>query len=430
MKMDKKLMSVYIDILKEELVPAMGCTEPISVAYAAALARKVLCEIPTKAELIVSTNIIKNVKSVVVPNTGGLRGLSAAAAAGIVAGNADRELEVLADIAPDSIPKIAEYLNTRDIKITPSEGECVFEICVYAYSESHSAYVRFAGDHTNVVHVQRDDDVLFHKDYVESDNDTDPKKQLLSIERIVDFADEVDVEDIRPTLSRQIAYNTAIAEEGLSGKWGASIGKILLNSYGDSVSNRAKAMAAAGSDARMSGCELPVIINSGSGNQGMTASLPVIVYAQELGASEDMLLRALAVSNLVTIHMKTGIGCLSAYCGATSAGCGAAAGITYLYGGKAHAVSHTIVNAVAINSGMICDGAKPSCAAKIASAVEAGLLGMQMQKHGRQFYAGEGIVVKGVENTIKNVNDLARIGMRETDVEIIRLMTAEGVQKS
>lgn len=423
--MDEKTKSVYIDILKQELVAAMGCTEPISIAYAASLAKKVLGEIPKNVELVISTNIIKNVKSVVVPNTGGLRGIAAAAAAGIVAGDADKRLEVLSDIVPSVIPKIAEYLNTVDIKVTPSDGSCVFEICVYAYSDTHSSYVRFAGDHTNVVHIQRDGQVLFHKDHLEDDSQEDPQKQMLGIDKIVEFADEVDIEDIRQILSRQIAYNTAIAEEGLRGNWGASIGKILLDSYGDTVFNRAKAMAAAGSDARMSGCELPVIINSGSGNQGLTASLPVIVYAKELNVSEDMLLRALAVSNLVTIHMKTGIGCLSAYCGATSAGCGAAAGITYLYGGKAHAVSHTIVNAVAINSGMICDGAKPSCAAKSASAVEAGLLGMQMQRYGTQFFAGEGIVVKGVENTIKNVGDLAKIGMKETDVEIIRLMIAD-----
>ena len=288
--------------------------------------------------------------------------------------------------------------------------------------KSH-ALVHFAGDHTNVIRIAKDGKDLFEKDFTPDGETPKPGRDELSVERIVQYADEVDVSEVEPVLSRQIAYNTTIAEEGLRGDWGAGIGKILISSYGNSVSNRAKAMAAAGSDARMSGCELPVIINSGSGNQGMTASLPVIVYAEELGASREQLMRALVVSNLVTIHMKTGIGCLSAYCGATSAGCGAAAGITYLYGGKAHAISHTIVNAVAINSGMICDGAKPSCAAKIASAVEAGLLGMQMQHHGTQFYAGEGIVVKGVENTIRNINSLARIGMKETDVEIIRMMT-------
>lgn len=423
--MDENLKSTYIGILKDELVAAMGCTEPISVAYAAALARELLGELPTKVTLTVSPNIIKNVKSVVVPNSGGLRGIASAAAAGIVAGNARRELEVLSDVSRDDIQNIVEYINKTDIRVLPTDGRFVFEIKVSVESDSHIAFVHFAGEHTNIVHTERDGQVNFHKDYSEDGDETESGRDLLTVEKIVEFADTVDIRDVEAVISRQIKYNTAIAEEGLSGKWGAGIGKILLDSYGDTVFNRAKAYAAAGSDARMSGCELPVIINSGSGNQGMTASLPVIIYAKELGVSEEQLIRALVVSNLVTVHMKTGIGCLSAYCGATSAGCGAAAGITYLYGGRAHAISHTIVNAVAINSGMICDGAKPSCAAKIASAVEAGLLGMQMQMHGTQFYAGEGIVVKGVENTIRNVGDLAKRGMRETDVEIIRIMTKE-----
>ena len=421
--MDAKLKELYLTILKEELVPAMGCTEPISVAYAAALARKVLGETPSRVLLTVSANIIKNVKSVVVPNTGGLRGIAAAVAAGIVAGNADAELEVLSAVSEAQKQEIVTFMEQTEIEVIPSGGSCVFEIIVQVEAGKSHALVHFAGDHTNVIRIAKDGKDLFEKDFTPDGETPKPGRDELSVERIVQYADEVDVSEVEPVLSRQIAYNTAIAEEGLRGDWGAGIGKILISSYGNSVSNRAKAMAAAGSDARMSGCELPVIINSGSGNQGMTASLPVIVYAEELGASREQLMRALVVSNLVTIHMKTGIGCLSAYCGATSAGCGAAAGITYLYGGKAHAISHTIVNAVAINSGMICDGAKPSCAAKIASAVEAGLLGMQMQHHGTQFYAGEGIVVKGVENTIRNINSLARIGMKETDVEIIRMMT-------
>jgi len=421
--MTEEIKNRYLEILKDELIPAMGCTEPISLAYAAALARRILGEIPSRTVLKVSANIIKNVKSVVVPNTGGLRGINAAVAAGIVAGNADAELEVLAGITESQKAEIAKYLETSEISVLPSGGNCVFELEIEVNSGSSSALVHFAGDHTNVVRIVKDGATVFEKPYAADGEHSKPYRDLLSIEKIVDYAREVEIADIEPIISRQIEYNTAIAEEGLRGNWGAGIGKILLSSYGDSVSNRAKAMAAAGSDARMSGCELPVIINSGSGNQGMTASLPVIVYAEELGVSRELLLRALVVSNLVTIHMKTGIGCLSAYCGATSAGCGAAAGITYLYGGDAHAISHTIVNAVAINSGMICDGAKANCAAKIASAVEAGLLGMQMQLHGSQFFAGEGIIVKGVENTIKNVGDLARIGMKETDVEIIRMMT-------
>ena len=420
--MTAELKDVYLEILRDELVPAMGCTEPIAVAFASALARKVLGKLPERVELTVSANIIKNVKSVVVPNTGGLRGLEAAVAAGIVAGDADRELQVLSEVSESQKQLIADYMRDTQIKVIPSNGNCVFEIEIAVFSAKEYALVHLAGDHTNIVRIVRNGQVLHQKEYSDGSSEK-PNRDRLSINDIIEYANTVEISDVEPILSRQIEYNTAIAEEGLRAEWGAGVGRILLDSYGESVSNRAKAMAAAGSDARMSGCELPVIINSGSGNQGMTASLPVIVYAEELGVSKEQLLRALVVSNLVTVHLKTGIGCLSAYCGATSAGCGAAAGITYLYGGDAHAVAHTVVNAVAINSGMICDGAKPSCAAKIASAVEAGLLGMQMQRHGTQFFAGEGIIVKGVENTIRNVSDLAKIGMKQTDAEIIRLMT-------
>lgn len=423
--MTTELKQIYLEILKSELIPAMGCTEPISVAYAAALARDILGEIPTKVSLKVSANIVKNVKSVVVPNTNGLKGIAAAVAAGIIAGDANAELEVLCKVKEEQIEKIVEYMQNTEIEILSTNGNCVFEIEIYLEADNSTALVHLAGDHTNVVRIVKNGETIHKKEYFANAEGQKENRDTLSVERIIEYANEVDISEVEPILSRQIDYNTAIAKEGLSGKWGAGIGKILLDSYGDSVSNRAKAYAAAGSDARMSGCELPVIINSGSGNQGMTASLPVIVYANELGASREALLRALVVSNLITIHMKTGIGCLSAYCGATSAGCGAAAGISYLYGGDLSAVSHTIVNAVAINSGMICDGAKPNCAAKIASAVEAGLLGMQMQLHGTQFYAGEGIIVKGVENTIKNINSLAKIGMRETDTQIIRMMTEQ-----
>lgn len=420
--LSKELEDKFLNILGDELVPAMGCTEPIAVAYAAALARKTLGQIPERVELIISSNIIKNVKSVVVPHTGGLRGIAAAAAAGIVAGDADGILEVLSNIKDEEIPAIAEYLGSTDINITPSESGYIFEIKVCAMKDGHKAIVHMAGNHTNVIEISKGDEVIFKKPYNEDIQLTKPFREQLSVERIVEFADSVEIHKVKDILDRQIAYNTAIAEEGLRGKWGAEIGKILLDSYGDTVFNRAKAMAAAGSDARMSGCELPVIINSGSGNQGMATSLPVIVYAKELKSADEQLYRGLVVANLVTIHMKTGIGCLSAYCGATSAGCGAAAGITYLYGGKAREISHTIVNAVAINSGMICDGAKPSCAAKIASAIEAGLLGMQMQLHGSQFYGGDGIIVKGVENTIANISRLAVMGMSQTDKEIIQIM--------
>ncbi len=421
--MQQDVYQAYIDILKEELVPAMGCTEPIAIAYASSKARQVLDEEVNSVIVTASNNIIKNVKSVIVPNTGSLRGIKAAAIAGIVAGDADKELQVLSNVTQQQIELMKASLEKINCKVKAAEDHYVFYIGVEVIGADHKVFVEVIGSHTNIVKIVKDDEILFQKDILEEKDSHKVDHNLLKVKDIVEFADEVDINDVKEVLDRQIYCNTTIADEGLKNDWGANIGSILLSSYGNSVHNKAKAYAAAGSDARMSGCELAVVINSGSGNQGLTASLPVIVYANELQVTKDILYRALVVSNLVTIHLKTGIGPLSAYCGATSAGAGAGAGITYLYGGKYDEIAHTIVNALAINSGMICDGAKPSCAAKIASAVEAGLLGMQMQSHDSQFYDGEGIVVKGVENTIDNVSRIAHDGMKQTDSLIIKLMT-------
>ena len=425
--MTRETYDQYVRILAEELVPAMGCTEPIAVAYAAALAKDALGCMPEHIDVLASANIIKNVKSVIVPNTGSLRGLAAAAAAGIVAGDASRKLEVLSGVTDEQIASIKSYVQEMDCTVGQSHNEHIFYIEITLTAGGHTAKAIIADHHTGVTLIERDGEALFKADPAGDASEGETDRSVLTVEGIVEFADTADLDDVREIISRQIEYNTAIAEEGLRGDYGANIGSILLASYGNDVHNRAKAMAAAGSDARMNGCEKPVVINSGSGNQGLTASLPVIVYAKELGSDEDTLYRALLVSNLVTIHLKSGIGPLSAYCGATSAGAGAAAGITYLYGGRFNAIAHTVVNAIAINSGMICDGAKASCAAKIASAVESGLLGMQMQMHGSEFYGGDGIVVKGVENTIRNVSAVARDGMRITDEKIIELMLHPGV---
>ena len=421
--LDTAVYLEYVKILEEELVPAMGCTEPIAVAYCAARAAEALGARPESVDVRASASIIKNVKSVVVPNTKGRRGIEASAAAGIVSGNAGAELQVLASLSPEQIEELDAYLAAVPIAVGYSEREWVFDIQVTVKSGHHSAFCEIAGHHTNVIRLERDGEVLIDLPFVEQVNEHATDRSLLNVEDIVEFANTVHIDDVRRVLERQIECNTAIADEGLRGDWGANIGRILLQSGGMSVQNRAKAYAAAGSDARMNGCELPVIINSGSGNQGLTASLPVIVFARELGVSHELLLRALCVSNLVTIHIKTGIGSLSAYCGATAAGCGAAAGINYLYGGQYTDIAHTVVNAIAIDSGMICDGAKASCAAKIASAVGAGLLGMYMHMHKSQFYGGDGIVVKGVENTIRNIGILASDGMRETNRTIIKMMT-------
>ena len=411
----------YIQILREELRPAMGCTEPIAIAYAAAKARSVLGALPERLLIEVSGNIIKNVKSVVVPHTGGLRGIPAAAAVGAVAGDETAELEVVSKVTEAEIAATAEYLKQTPIQVRCADTPHIFDIQITAFRGGDSAFVRIVDYHTNLVCVRRNGETLLEKECVtREDGLTD--RSCLSIQGIAEFAEIVEPEDVREILERQIQFNMAIAEEGLRGNYGANIGRTVLRGREYDVNYKMRAWAAAASDARMNGCELPVVINSGSGNQGITASVPVIVYAREMGYSREELLRALCVSNLVTTHLKTGIGRLSAYCGAVSAGAGAGAGIAWLKGGRFQMIAHTVVNAVAVTSGIICDGAKASCAAKIAAAVDAGLLGLAMYEDGNQFFGGDGIVKKGVENTIATVGKLARLGMEQTDKEIIQLM--------
>lgn len=424
MQPEDRLYQMYLQILNEELMPAMGCTEPIAIAYAAARARNVLSETVIRGEIGVSGNIIKNVKSVIVPNTGGLKGIEAAAAAGIFAGSAEKVLEVISEVNEEQKQEIRRFLQNTPFHVHPSDSEDQLDIDITLYSASGSARVRITGSHTNIVLIMKDGEVLYRSGEtgpVAKEAITD--RSQLSVERIVAFADCLRIEDVQEVLGRQIAYNMAIAEEGISHPYGACVGRILLSQDGESLKNKAKAYAAAGSDARMSGCELPVIINSGSGNQGITVSVPLIIYARERQIPQETLYRALALSNLIAIHQKTGIGRLSAYCGAVSAGCGAGCGIAYMEGADYRGIAHTLVNALAIVSGIVCDGAKPSCAAKIASSVEAGIFGWQMYQAGQQFYGGDGILSKGVENTIHNVCRLGRDGMRETDREIIRIMT-------
>lgn len=410
----------YIRILREELRPAMGCTEPIAIAYAAAKARDVLGAMPDRLLAEVSGNIVKNVKSVVIPHTGGLRGIPAAVAAGCAAGDAGAELSVLSQVTSAQAEGIAVYLEKTPIEVRCAEDAHIFDIRITAFRGDDSAFVRIADYHTNLVCIRHNGETLLERECVTREEGL-ADRSCLSIAGIVEFADSVDPEAVAPILEKQISCNMAIAEEGLRNNYGANIGKTLLR-MGNDLNSKMRAWAAAASDARMNGCELPVVINSGSGNQGITASVPVIVCAREMGKSREELLRALCVSNLVTIHQKTGIGRLSAYCGAVSAGVGAGAGVAYLRGGDYEMIAHTVVNAVAVTSGIICDGAKASCAAKIASAVDAGLLGLAMYENGNQFFGGDGIVKKGVENTIATVARLARVGMEQTDKEIIHLM--------
>ena len=412
-----------VQVLKEELLPAMGCTEPIAIAYAAAVARRTLGALPARVTVTASGNIIKNVKCVFVPNTGGLRGIPAAAAAGIVAGRDELLLEVISKATAAEQAEIRAYLERTPITVKLSDSPHIFDIDIRVEADGHTARARIVQHHTNIVRIEKDGEILLDVDCsAAAAEDGLCDRSCLSVAGILDFVESAALEDIEGPVRRQIEYNTRIAEEGLSGSWGANIGKVLLDTYGSDVKVRARAMAAAGSDARMNGCSLPVVIVSGSGNQGITASLPVVEFAKELGVGYDKTIRAVALSDLITVHLKSGIGRLSAYCGAVSAGCGSGAGIAYLYGGGLREVEHTIVNSIAIDSGIVCDGAKASCAAKIASAVDAGILGYHMYKNGQEFRAGDGLVTHGVEETIRNIGTLAREGMRETDREILHIM--------
>lgn len=422
-KQDQKYQN-YIQILKEELVPAMGCTEPIALAYGASLARDVLGKRPTKIVVEASGSIIKNVKSVIVPHTHHLKGIKAAVCAGVVGGVSDQKLEVISQIDENGKDEIDAYIQQVDFEEHFLDSGKVFDFIVTVYEKENYAKVRISDYHTNVVYIEKNGEVLKKQSEV-IDKPQQANRSLLDMESIWDFCQSVDMSDIQPVLDRQIAYNSAIAEAGLKDNYGANIGKVLLKSFGNDVKNKAKAYAAAGSDARMNGCELPVVINSGSGNQGMTCSLPVIVYAKELQVSHETLLRALALSNLVAIHEKSGIGTLSAYCGAVSAATGAGAGIAYLHGEDYECIIHTIVNSLANVSGIVCDGAKASCAAKIASSLDAAILGYYMYKNGQEFKSGDGLVMNGVEETIQSVGRLGKEGMKETNKEIIKMMIHE-----
>jgi len=422
MKKTDKNYASCLKILNEELVPAMGCTEPIAIAYCAAVAKNTLGDIPDRILVEASGNIIKNVKSVIVPNTDGLKGVPAATAAGVIAGDPDKKLEVISSATAEQISAIKEYIKNTKIDVELLSSEFIFDIMLTVFKGKSSAKVRIVNYHTNIVYIEKDGKVLKSTKSSCNADDGLTDRSFLSVELILDFANSVDIADIKELLDLQINYNMSISEEGIENNYGANIGSVLLKHNDNSLPLKARAMAAAGSDARMNGCDKPVVINSGSGNQGITASVPVIVYAREIKCGDEKMYRALVLSNLIAIHQKTRIGRLSAYCGAVNAGAAAGCGIAYLLDGSLEAISHTLVNALAIVSGIICDGAKASCAAKIAFAVEAGIFGYQMYCDGQQFYGGDGIVKKGAENTIISVGRLGHDGMRETDTEILNIM--------
>ena len=415
----QKNYAIYEEALAEELIPAMGCTEPIAIAYCAAVCREQLGAEPEQIEIWVSRNIIKNVKSVVVPNTDHMKGIEVACAAGIVAAHSERQLEVLAYITAEEKVALKELAESGKIKIHVSEEPDIFYIRVFLAANGQNAEVTIRTDHTNVTSIKKNGATILSKPIVPEEEEA---KSLWRIEDVLDAARHMPLDNVKHLLERQIEYNMAISKEGLDHDYGASIGKILLRRDPDSLRTRARASAAAGSDARMNGCELPVVITSGSGNQGITASVPVVIYAHALAAGEEKLLRAVLLSDLITIYLKQGIGKLSAYCGAVSAGCGSGAGIAYLHDCTDEQIEHAVENALAINSGIICDGAKSSCAAKIAMAVEGGLLGFDMAMAERNFEGGDGIVQETADETIAAVGKIASQGMVETDKEIIDVM--------
>ena len=419
--MEQKLYQEYLNLLRRELIPALGCTEPIAIAYAAAVARRELGMFPERMELRCSGNIIKNVKGVTVPNSGGMKGLAAAAILGVVGGDADRELEVLEGVTDAHRERTRDLVAQDYCSCTLQEGVANLYIAARVFGGGHWAEVIIINRHTNIARIVRDGKVIFDSGL----DGLEPGQEVyspLTLRGILDFAETAKMEDVEPILTQQIEMNSAIADEGLNKPYGAQVGRTLLKVYGDNVETRARARAAAGSDARMSGCPMPVVINSGSGNQGITVSMPIVEYAKELGADKERTYRALLVGNLCAIHQKKFIGSLSAYCGAVSAGCGAGAGITWLYGGDYAAIGRTIVNTLANVAGMVCDGAKPSCAAKIASAVEAAILACHLSRDGHTFHAGEGIVREDVEETIRSVGYVGRVGMKITDLEILEIM--------
>lgn len=421
MDRDSGLYKKYVEILEKELLPAMGCTEPIAIAYAAARAREVLGDIPDRVKVIASGNIIKNVKSVIVPNTGGLMGIETAAAAGIIAGRSERLLEVISEVSEEEKRAMRAYLDRGTIEVEPANTGLVFDLKVEVSKGEEEASVRIVGDHTNIVSITRNGNMEFEKPF--DSESGEQEENVLSLKGILDFARTCDLDDVREVIKRQIDCNTAVSDEGIRNSWGAEVGRTILKAYGDKdVRVRAKARAAAGSDARMSGCELPVVINSGSGNQGITVSVPVMEYARELKSSEEELYRALVLANLLGLHQKAGIGRLSAYCGAVSAGCAAGAAIAYLMGESDKVIEDTVINCLATTSGIVCDGAKPSCASKIAESIDAVFLALAMAKEGHRFKGGDGIVKEDVEDTIKSVGRLGKDGMRETDREILDIM--------
>lgn len=418
--MKKTQYDNYLKILKGELIPAMGCTEPIAIALAAAKARKVLGQMPDHILLRCSGNIIKNVKGVVVPNSGGQKGVEVAAILGVVAGNPDSELEVISGAGEKEI-ELTRKLNRQGLCVCElEEGEENLFIRAYLTAGSESAAVEIQTKHNHISKIEKNNQIIFQRQNIQIEDSGD--KAQLNIREILEFANEAELKDVEDIIDRQIEYNSAISEAGLTQGWSSQVGRTLMLLSDKDIRIRARAAAAAGSDARMDGCALPVIINSGSGNQGITCTMPVVVYAKELKVEKEVLIRALVLTNLLSLHQKQYIGNLSAYCGAVSAGAAAACGIAYLQGADYDIIGKTLINSLGNVGGIVCDGAKDSCAAKISSAVDAGIIGYEMAIRNHSFPFGEGLVEGDYEQTLKNIGRMGRLGMKSTDVEILNIM--------
>ena len=422
--MDKILYQNHLSILRSELIVALGCTEPIAIAYAAARCRELLGEMPEHCICSCSGNIVKNVMGVTVPNSGGLKGIDVAALLGIVGGDAEKELAVLDGITDEDREEVRRLLKEKFCECHLIENVATLYIVVKLIAGEHSALVEIQNTHKNITRMEKDGQVVFRK---EAENVEEKKehgdKTLLTVDNILEFAREVSVDELEPIIGPQIEYNMAICREGLDHPYGAQVGRILIGENDHpTVGLKARAYAAAGSDARMNGCPMPVVINSGSGNQGITVSVPVVIYAEQTGADREKLLRSLVVANLIAVHQKKFIGSLSAYCGVVSAACGAACGICFLLDHPVSVLRDTITNTIATVGGMVCDGAKSSCAAKISTALQTALLGMKMGVHNCAFQPGEGLVKEDVEETISNIGRMGRVGMKSTDLEILNIM--------
>lgn len=418
--MEQKIITKYENLLKSELIPALGCTEPGAVGFVAAKSMEVLGQLPERIELYCSANIIKNVKSVNVPNSGGMKGIEAAAILAILSGDPSDSLEIFNNVKKEDINKTKELIQNGFCKVYLQEGEGNLYVRAVSYAGTDVSEVIIKDTHTNIIKIVSNGNVLLEKSIADKNENTN--KDFLTIKGIIEFAEAEDWKILKDIMKLQREVNTAIAEEGVLNTYGANVGKTLLGAYGSDIKIRAKAKAAAGSDARMGGSPLPVVINSGSGNQGITLTVPVVEYAEEFDVSEEKLYRALAISNLISIHIKSMIGKLSAFCGAVSASCGCGAAISYMFGGGYEQICDTITNTLANVGGIICDGAKASCAAKIAASVDAAILGHEMAKRNRKFQGGEGIVADDIEETIKNFGIVGREGMHETDISIMKLM--------